>query len=422
MIWDWGFTWKNIDVENAEIGIKLTGKGGIDGQGIGSLVVLDSHFKNVGTSLLVNRKGRFRPDLVLDNVKVEGSSKAVVGVEGGEVLLSGPKTVQSWAMGRRYTNIKDGKGVNATGNVIPAPKKPSALLGKDGAYFERSKPLYNNLASSRIVSVVSFGAANDGTGDQSKVINKALESTSTKGQILFFPAGIYSVKSTVNVPPGSIIIGDLWPQIQAVGPFFEQRARPQVMVKVGKKGDIGDVEISDMLFTVKGGTAGCILMEWNIHAKSQGSAAMWDTHFRVGGAVGSDLQAKDCPKLAENLNSRYVKMLYMFLVVLPKLTAYRCMAASLMLHLTSESSAYIENAWYWVADHDIDDGQQTQIDVYGGRGSLIESQGPTWITSASNEHSTLYNWNVVVGDFQNISQDPCFAYSSTLQLADDHVW
>lgn len=41
--------------------------------------------------------------------------------------------------------------------------------------------------------------------------------------------------------------------------------------RVGKRGDVGSVEISDMLFTVKGATAGAILMEWNIHESTQGS-------------------------------------------------------------------------------------------------------------------------------------------------------
>jgi hypothetical protein len=43
------------------------------------------------------------------------------------------------------------------------------------------------------------------------------------------------------------------------------------MVKVGNTGDVGSVEIVEMLFTVKGPTAGAILMEWNIKADAQGS-------------------------------------------------------------------------------------------------------------------------------------------------------
>jgi hypothetical protein len=43
------------------------------------------------------------------------------------------------------------------------------------------------------------------------------------------------------------------------------------MMQVGKVGDQGVIEITDMLFTVKGPTAGAILMEWNVHERSQGS-------------------------------------------------------------------------------------------------------------------------------------------------------
>jgi hypothetical protein len=51
----------------------------------------------------------------------------------------------------------------------------------------------------------------------------------------------------------------------------------------------------------------------------------------------------------------------------------------------------MEDVWLWVADHDIDTTDQNQINVYGARGMLIESQGPSWVHSVSNEHSTLYN-------------------------------
>ena len=54
------------------------------------------------------------------------------------------------------------------------------------------------------------------------------------------------------------------------------------MVQVGNVGDVGSVEIQDMLFTTKGGTAGAVLMEWNIQASSPGSAAMWgETYYSL---------------------------------------------------------------------------------------------------------------------------------------------
>jgi len=41
----------------------------------------------------------------------------------------------------------------------------------------------------------------------------------------------------------------------------------------------------------------------------------------------------------------------------------------MLLHLTSTSSAYLENIWVWGADHDMDDPLNTMIDVYTARGT-----------------------------------------------------
>lgn len=41
--------------------------------------------------------------------------------------------------------------------------------------------------------------------------------------------------------------------------------------------------------------------------------------------------------------------------------------------MTKTSSAYLENIWAWVADHDFDSGvAQTQIDIYVARGKAIQ--------------------------------------------------
>jgi hypothetical protein len=72
----------------------------------------------------------------------------------------------------------------------------------------------------------------------------------------------------------------------------------------------------------------------------------------------------------------------------------KCAAASLLLYLTPKSSAYIENVWVWVADHDLDVVTQDQIDVYVARGVLIESQGPTWLYGKASEHCALYQYQL----------------------------
>lgn len=50
---------------------------------------------------------------------------------------------------------------------------------------------------------------------------------------------------------------------------------PRAMIKVGDKGETGDVEISDILFAAEWPVAGAVLVEWNIRASKAGSAGMW---------------------------------------------------------------------------------------------------------------------------------------------------
>lgn len=46
------------------------------------------------------------------------------------------------------------------------------------------------------------------------------------------------------------------------------------MTSVGNPGDSGVVEISDMLWTVRGPTPGAIVMEWNVHERAKGSGKL----------------------------------------------------------------------------------------------------------------------------------------------------
>jgi hypothetical protein len=61
----------------------------------------------------------------------------------------------------------------------------------------------------------------------------------------------------------------------ASGANFQDQANPRPLLKIGNPGDIGKVEIQDLLFTSVGPTAGLVVVEWNLDASSQGAAAMW---------------------------------------------------------------------------------------------------------------------------------------------------
>ena len=53
------------------------------------------------------------------------------------------------------------------------------------------------------------------------------------------------------------------------------------MLRVGKAGDEGSVELTDLLFTAQGPTAGWIGMEWNLMADSSASAGMWGEYCSI---------------------------------------------------------------------------------------------------------------------------------------------
>ena len=105
---------------------------------------------------------------------------------------------------------------------------------------------------------------------------------------------------------------------------------------------------------------------------------MWDVHWRIGGTNGTQLQSSNCVK-TPNVATE----------VKPE-----CVCAFLLTHITASGEVFMSNNWGWVSDHELDLIDHQQINIYNGRGILVESQGPVWLFGSSYEHSTLYNYNI----------------------------
>jgi len=250
MNWDWGFLWKNIRVYNSGIGIDIKGQGaGSQTTSVSKLdprtfkviiptfvakisqtiTVLDSYFSNVDRVLNINPGNDYLPEVVLDNLKIQGSTSVIVGVLGGETFLPGGQTtVKSWAMGKRYLTASNGTDVR--GN-LPSNSKPRSLLDRNGAFVEHKKPQYDDVPFEEILNVLDYGVKNDGTGDNTWAISKVLALGIHKSKVVFFPAGIYTIEDTLHIPVGSRIIGELWSQIMAVGEAFEDKDSPTVVIR-----------------------------------------------------------------------------------------------------------------------------------------------------------------------------------------------
>lgn len=404
MNWNWIWSIKSTTFNNCGVGLNMSNTP--TNQTVGSVLVQDSKFvgtpKGIVTAFATSgNTPTTGGTLVIDNCDFTGSTDAVVSY-AGTTILKGGSVVSSFAQGNAYTTGDDGSASAATcasaaasatsstiQETLSAVPKPTTLM--DGSnIFERSKPQYESVPASSFVSVKTAGAKGDGVSDDTAAIQSAMNNL-TPDQILYFDHGAYVITSTVKVPNNIKMTGEIWPLIMASGTAFANQASPAPVFQVGQPGQTGAVEMSDLIFETKGPAPGAIMVQWNVAESSQGASGMWDVHMRIGGSAGTSLQSNTCAK-NPNVTASYNP---------------NCEGAFLLLHVTTSATIYLENNWFWVSDHDLDEADHNQINIYNGRGVLVESQGPVWMYGTSSEHSQLYNFefanaqNVYAGVIQS---------------------
>ncbi|KAF8163174.1 exo-beta-1,3-glucanase [Crassisporium funariophilum] len=379
--WNWGWSFQSVTVNNCQVAFDLN-TGGVTQatQTTGAVSIIDATINN--TPIFVRTaqpsSGRLAGSIVINNAKLNNVPTAVGVVGGGTVLAGGTTTITSWGQG----NVFKGTNPSAvfTQGSITAANKPSALLDSSGKIFGRTHPQYANFAVSQFVSVKDNGAKGDGKTDDTAAI-KAIFLKFAGCKIIFFDAGTYVVTSTITIPAGTQIVGEAWSVIAGKGSAFQDQNNPQAVVKVGDTNSQGIMEITDMIFTTMGPAAGAIVLEWNVKQPSgqTGGAGMWDSHIRLGGAAGTNLETAQCPQSGSGGTAN-------------------CFAAFLGLHLTASSTAYLEGTWVWLADHDLDGDGSSRVTIFSGRGILSESAGPVWMIGTGTltaEHHVLYQYSLV---------------------------
>jgi hypothetical protein len=285
--WDWGWTWKGVQISNCPVGIFMsTPVGDSPSTQVGSAIFIDSTITNcpIGINL---QTGTSNATITLSLFSLSTTNvPAIVQYIGGATLLagsSGSVSVPSWGVGKRYdTNAGEASGVWQNGTAFPAfPTISTNLLtsasNQQSGFFQRSKPQYETIAAANFVNVklAPYNAVGNGVNDDTSALNSAFAAVAGTANILWIPAGVYLVSNTVLIPSGVKVVGQSWSQIMGSGSVFQNANAPVPIIKVGNVGDVGNVEIQDLLFTVRGPAAGAIVLEWNIHEASQGSAAMW---------------------------------------------------------------------------------------------------------------------------------------------------
>ncbi|KAK8856145.1 Exo-beta-1-3-glucanae [Apiospora arundinis] len=383
--WDWGWTYYGLKINNCTVGLNLTAVNDKGELNVASVVLFDSEFSNTDKAVLTARTTQSKSStgaLILENVSLNNVRVAIEGPSGVTLLdgTSGAKRIAAWGQGSQYTSA--GKRDLVQGQITPNSRPASLTSGAD--YYQRSMPKYEDLPISHFVIARAEGATGDGHTDDTEALQAAINKAAKKGKVLLVNAGYYKVTKTLYVPAGSKIIGEALPVIMSSGSYFNNMHDPKPVVRVGAGGgEAGTVEWSDMFVSTQGAQAGAILIEWNIVSKPGAVSGMWNVHVRVGGFTGSQLQVEQCVKTPEVAVTTAVKE--------------ECVGAFMSVHVTPFASGlYMENCWVWIADHDVDDANKTQITVYAGRGVLIEStMGGVWLVGSGVEHHALYEYNLV---------------------------
>ncbi|KAH7017946.1 pectate lyase superfamily protein-domain-containing protein [Microdochium trichocladiopsis] len=378
LIWDWGWSWKSVSMNNVGTGFRLYNDG--DASLPGSVSIIDSILTGIskaGIEMVMPSdsmdKGYTGLRLIMSNSTGRGT---------GYIILA-PGYYHTYVIGSTYF-----KGVRTWSRRAQYYTREPSLLGpaRSGLavapYLERARPQYQDRAPGDFVHLKDLGARGDGSTDDTAAIQAAFSRYGDGSKVIYVDAGSYIIKDTVLIPPGAKVVGETWSQLVATGAKFGDAMKPVPMLKVGSEGDVGSVELQDLILTSRGPTPGLVVMEWNIAADFPGSAGLWDVHVRLGGAVGTQLTPAECPPIRSGLNPA------------------SCQVASMMLHVTRRASGYFDNVWLWVGDHQIDDpklddplNNMDQITVYCARGMLIESQKATWLYGTASEHSVMYQYN-----------------------------
>ncbi|KAG6886032.1 hypothetical protein C0993_005216 [Termitomyces sp. T159_Od127] len=296
-LWNWGWTFQGVHINNCQVGFDLA-TGGItqETQSTGAQAIIDATVANtpifVRTSQASN--GKLGGSIVLNNAELTNVPTAVGVVGGAVVLAGGTTTISSWGQGNIYHGTSSTSAF--TQGNIHAANKPSVLLDGSGNIFGKTHPQYASYALSQFVSVRDNGAKGDGKTDDTAALN-AIFTKYAGCKFIFFDAGTYIVTSTLTIPAGAQIVGEAWSVIAGSGSVFQDQANPQVVVRAGDTNSQGILEISDIVFTTVGPTPGAIVLEWNVRQPSgqNGAAGMWDSHIRLGG--GEYLTKRIKPKL-----------------------------------------------------------------------------------------------------------------------------
>ena len=291
-IWDWGWTYKSITINNCSIGLDMTNIDSTTGlPTVGSITFIDSSINNTPIGIASAHTSDTQPptagSLIIENVSFSNVDTLVLLPDDTVALgtaSSETTTMADFGAGHTYVLTSPAAAIGPINFEadIPSFNRPSSLLQGDGKYYERSKPQYATEPLEMLYSVRNAGAKGDGVTDDTVALQHVINLAAFLHKIVFFDFGVYKVTRTLRIPRGSKIVGESYAVIMSSGHFFANMHRPQPVVQLGRPGDKGSIEWSDMVISTQGSRPGAILVEINIESPSDLPSGLWDVHTRIG--------------------------------------------------------------------------------------------------------------------------------------------
>jgi glucan 1,3-beta-glucosidase len=208
-IWDWGWVYQGISINNCQKGIDIS-SGGSSAQAVGSVTLVDSSITNtpIGIITAYSPPSSSPPtggSLIIENLALSNVPVAIQLTGGSTVLAgsTGSTTIAAWGEGNKYGPT----GPTSLEGPFTGNSRPGSLLS-GGKYYVRSKPQYNTLAASSFSSVRSAGATGNGVTDDTTALQNIINSATAAGNVVFFDAGTYLVTKTLTIPPGAKLVGE----------------------------------------------------------------------------------------------------------------------------------------------------------------------------------------------------------------------
>lgn len=344
--------------------------------------VLDAVSTNSGTFFNSTEES---PNFMLENISKDNTKTAMV-VVNGDTKVGGQSSLGSYVYGNTY-------GANPIYQTNPPIQSlsRSAALAPNGKYPVATVDQYASATVNDVINLKDSAhnggvtVAGDGSTNDGPNLQTALNTAASAGKIAYLPYGIYRTEVTITIPSGTRLVGNGWSTISGYGSLFSDDSNPQPVVQIGNSGDVGTVDIQNMRFDVGEQLPGAIIVQVNMAGNNPGDVAIHNSLVTVGGTRDSTINCG-------NEGS--------------------CKGAYIGLHLTESSSAYIDNVWCWLADHqtDNDDGmsQGGNTRIAAKAGVLVEATKATWL--------------VGLGEFSACVRHCSREYSANSTIGSEHWW